>query len=268
MARLGRNEQLVVVGAGIALLAYLLGVFTSGWSITLSAGTVLVGSAIAAALTFMGSTAPSILGVRASSFVRVVAALVVAFALIDLGDVISSFSDWGLLDIVFTAVYVVGAAILAYGAWAVSGGSLLADAQGPRRVMKMEMVDRFVYAGALGTIIGWFLLMAVVDIYNFNAIPSATVFLATLVLAVRWLERNPDAGKLPLPSPWTIAGLAALTVILGLLWFVGIIGRTVGEGLADIGTWIVLILYLLSLASLGVGAFLSIGGVRTSQPVA
>jgi hypothetical protein len=258
----------VIAGAAVAFVAYLLGVIIEGWSITLSAGTVLVGSAVALGLTFMGATAPAILGLKASSVVRLAAALVGAFALIDLGDMISDFDGWSAVSIALTALYIVGAAVLAYGAWATSGGSLLADAQGPLRAMKMDMIDRFIYLGALGAIVTWFLLMAIVDIYNFNALGMLVVFLATLVLAVRWLERSPAAGKLPLPAPWTIVALAGATAVIGLWWFVGIIGRTISEGLADAVAWVVLILYLASLASLAVGAFLSIGGVRATQPAA
>lgn len=268
MARFGRNEQLVIAGAGIAFVAYLLGVFIEDWSITLSAGTVLVASAIALGLTFMGSTAPAVLGIGANSVVRIAAALVGAFALIDLGDLIADVSQYSMLSIVLTAAYIVGAAVLSYGAWATSGGSLLADARGVLGAIGLAVADRFVYLGALGAILGWFLLMAIADIYNFTTLPMVVVFAATLVLTVRWLDRNPSAGRLPLPSPWTLVGLAAATVLVGLFWFVGIIGRTISEGLADGVAWAIIVLFLLSLGSLGIGAFLSIGGKAGQQPSA
>ena len=266
MARLGRNEQLVVAGSTAVFAAYVLGLLLQDWSVTLSAVTILVASVAAFTISFMGGSR-AVAGVPAASLVRIAAALVLAFALVDLGDMLSSLDSWEVLRIALTIVYVIGAGILAYGAWATSGGSLSADAQGVLSVARLDLADRFVYAGALGVIVGWFLLMWVADVFKFHTFAQLAVFAAVLVLVVRWLDRNPAAGRSPLGGPWAIVGLAAVAVVTGLAWLVVVIGDTIERG--ELLVYLPLIVFVLALASLGFGAFLSIGGTRsTAQPTA
>ena len=263
MAQLGRNQQLVVAGAGAVFAAYVLGLLFQDWSVTLSAVTVLVASVLALAITLMGAARP-VAGIPGPSLVRIAAALVAAFALVDLGDMLASLDSWEMLTIVLTIVYVVGAGILAYGAWAASGGSITADARGVLGAARLDMADRFVYLGALGATVGWFLLMWIADVYEFHTLAQIVVLVATLVLVVRWLDRNPAAGRSPLPGPWTTVGLAAIAVVAGLWWLARVLGQTIELG--EILVYLTLLIFVLALVSLGLGAFLKIGGTRSTQP--
>jgi hypothetical protein len=271
MARFGRNEQLVIAGAAITAVAYLLGVIAysldiigDSWSISLSGGTIIVGSLLALAITFMGS-GRAFAGLPAGSVVRIAAALVGTFALVGLGELISDFSQSDVLTLVFWVLYIVGSGVLVYGAWAASGGNLVADLRGVAGVMRMLMVDRLVYLGAGGVVAGWFLLMAIADIYAFNTLGQVSVFAATLVLVVRWLERNPTAGRLPVATPWVVAGLALVAVVASAWWFLRIIGESLQGG--DLTVYLPLLIYVLAVAALAVGGFLGIGG-KAPQPAA
>ncbi len=262
MAQLNRNQQLVVAGSGAVIAAYVLGLLLQDWSVTLSAVTILVASIVALVITLMGS-ARAVAGLPASTLVRIAAALVGAFALVDVGDLLSSLDSWELLTIALTIVYVIGAAILVFGAWAESGGSIVTDARGVLGVARLDMADRFVYSGALGAVVGWFLLMWIADVYEFHTLAQIVVLASTLILVVRWLDRNPGAGRSPLPGPWTTVGLAGVAVIAGLWWVVRVIGDTIELG--DILVYLPLLLFVLALVSLGVGAFLRID-LKSTQP--
>jgi len=264
MARFGRNEQLVIAGAAVALVAYLIGVVTQDWSIRPNGLSIMIGSLVALAIAFTG-VGRSLAGYPGGTLLRIAAALVGAFAYIDLGDLISSFSDWETITIVLTVVYVGGAAVLAYGAWAASGGNLVSDLTGVRGVMRLSMIDRLVYLGAAGVLVGWFLLMAIADIFTFTAESQIAVLAAVLVLVVRWLDRNPSAGRIPIAAPWATAGLAAVAVLLGAWWFIRVIGRTLEVG--DLTTYVPLVIYLVALAVLAAGAFLGMG-TKAPQPAA
>ena len=174
-------------------------------------------------------------------------------------------SQWETITLVLTIAYVAGAAVLAYGAWAASGGSLATDVAGVARVMRLSMVDRLVFLGAAGVIAGWFLLMAIADVYVFTTDAQLAVLAAVLVLIVRWLDRNPGAARLPIGAPWATAGLAAVAVLLGAWWFIRVIGRTLEVG--DLSTYVPLVIYLIALAALAVGGFRGIG-VKAPQAAA
>ena len=265
MAQLDRNQQLVVAGSAAVFAAYVLGLLFQDWSVTLSAVTILVAAVVALVVVLMGS-ARAVAGVPAASLVRMAAALVGAFALVDVGDLLSSLDSWELLTIALTIVYVIGAAILVFGAWAASGGSIVADARGVLGVARLEMADRFVYIGALGAIVGWFLLMWIADVYEFHTLAQIVVLVSALILVVRWLDRNPSAGRSPLPGPWTTIGLAGVAVVAGLWWLVRVIGDTIELG--EILVYLPLVLFVLALVSLGLGAFLRLGITSPQQPAA
>jgi len=264
MARFGRNDQLVIAGAAVALVAYVIGVLTQDWSISPSGLSIMIGSLVALAIVLTG-VGRSVVGYPAGTLLRIAAALVGAFAFIDLGDLISSISQWETLTIVLTVVYVAAAAVLGYGAWAVTGGSVVSDLTGVRGAMRMSMIDRLVYLGAAGVVAGWFLLMVIADIYAFNTLGQVSVFAATLVLIARWLERNPTAGRLPVATPWAVAGLALVAVVASAWWFLRIIGESLQGG--DLTVYLPLLIYVVAVAALAVGGFLGIG-VKAPQPAA
>jgi len=264
MARFGRNEQLVIAGAAVALVAYLIGVVTQDWSLRPSGLSIMIGSLVALAIVFIGGTR-AFVRLAGATLVRIAAAIVGAFAFIDLGDLLASMSQWETITIILTVLYVAAAAVLAYGAWAASGGNIVADLSGVRGVMGMSMIDRLVYLGAAGVVVGWFLLMLIADIFTFTAESQIAVLAAVLVLVVRWLDRNPSAGRIPIAAPWATAGLAAIAVLLGAWWFIRVIGRTLEVG--DVTTYVPLVIYLVALAALAAGGFLTFGA-KAPQPAA
>ena len=141
MARIGRNEQLVITGSGAVVAAYVLGLLLQDWPVTLSA-VVIVIAAVAALVLTIGASGRNVAGVPATSWARIDAALVGAFALVDLGDLLSSLDSFKVLTIGLTIVYVIGAISLAYGAWGLSGGSLLSDLRGVLGAVKLGVADR------------------------------------------------------------------------------------------------------------------------------
>ena len=261
LGQLGRNEQLVIGGAAAVVLANLVGGVVEEWSLDIRFWLVILAGIAAAVLVFTGT--PKVLaGLSIEAFIRIDAAIVAGYALVDFGDLGSSLGDWTVLSLVLTAIEVAGAAVLAYGAWRVTGGDLVADIASAGRSFRLELIDRFVYVGGLGVVVGWFLIMLVADIYNFNTESQVGVLAAVLVLGVRWIARNPGTGQLPVALPWTIAGLAAIAVLIGLWWLVRIIGETLEIG--DLTTYVPLLVYALALVSLAVGAVLGLGGQRAS----
>jgi hypothetical protein len=263
MARLGRNEQLLIGGAAAVVLADIIGALTQDWSLDLNHWLLILGSLAAAAIVLSG-VGRAIAGLPARSIVRIAAAIVGSYGLIELGALISDFDGWSAINIVLTIVEVAGAGTLMFAAWAIDGASLASDIAGASGAIRMEMIDRFVYLGAIGVIVGWFLLMVIAQVYNFNVESQVAVLGAVLVLSVRWLARNPAAGTLPMSRQWTITGLAAVSVLLGLWWFIKVIGKTLEIG--DLTIYAPLLLYILALVSLGLGAFLGLG--RLPAPAA
>lgn len=264
LARFGRNEQLIFGGAAAVIIALLLGVLVQRWDFDLMYVLMVLGGLAAIAVAYTGVGRP-VGGYPGGTLLRISAAIVGAYGLVDFGDLLSSLGDWEALDIVLAIVEVAGAGVLAYAAWAATGASLSADARGAARVTALEMADRFVYLGAVGVVAAWFLLMAIADIFSLVALPQLVILAAVLVLVVRWLDRNPAAGSLPTPAPISIAVLGAVTVVLGVWWFLQVIGRTLDVG--DLTTYVPLAIYVVALAALAVGALLTFGATapRTSE---
>ncbi len=260
LARFDRNEQLIFAGAAAAAIAVVIGAVSQKWTFDLMYWLMALGGLAAIALVYLG-TDRTYAGYSGRTLLRIDAAIVGAYGLVDFGDLLSSLGDWGAADIILTIIEVAGAAALAYGAWAASGSSVTTDIMAAGRVMALEMADRFVYVGAVGILVGWFLLGAIANFYYVGVDSQLVVLAAVLVLTVRWLERNRSEGKLPAPAPWAVAGLSAIAVVLALLWIIRVMQDTLDFG--DITTYIPLAIYLLALASLAVGAVL---GVRSTAP--
>ena len=265
MARLGRNEQLVITGSGAVVAAYLLGLLFQDWPVTLSA-VIIVVAAVAALVLTIGASGRSIAGVPAASWVRIDAALIGAFALVDLGDLLASLDSWEVLTIGLTIIYVIGGASLAYGAWGLSGGNLVADLRSVLGTMRLPLADRLVYVGAVGCIAGWFLIMWLADIYSFGTLPQVVVLAATLALGVRWLDGNPAAGRLMVPAPVTSAALGAVAMAAGAWWFLVVIGRTLERG--GLLVYLPVLLFILALVSLAAGCYVLVGRPGAAKPAA
>ena len=263
LARLGRNEQLVIAGAAAVIVADLIGGLTQEWSLQLAHWSLILGSLAAAGLVLSGA-GRAIAGLPGRSIIRILAAIVGAYGLVDLGDLLSSLGDWSTIDIVLTIIEITGVAVLVWGAWALDGASLTADVRAAAQVTRLGMNDGLLYAGAVGVVVGWFLLMAIADIFDFHITAQVAVMAAVLALTVRWLARNPSAGSLPVSTPWAIAALGGLVVVLGLWWLVRVIGDTLEFG--DLTTYIPMLIYVAALAALAAGAFLGLGKLSPPAP--
>jgi len=263
LARLGRNEQLVIAGAAAVIVADLIGGLTQEWSLQLAHWSLILGSLAAAGLVLSGA-GRAIAGLPGRSIIRILAAIVGAYGLVDLGDLLSSLGDWSTIDIVLTIIEITGVAVLVWGAWALDGASLIADVRAAAQVTRLGMNDGLLYAGAVGVVVGWFLLMAIADIFDFHITAQVAVMAAVLALTVRWLARNPSAGSLPVSTPWAIAALGGLVVVLGLWWLVRVIGDTLEFG--DLTTYIPMLIYVAALAALAAGAFLGLGKLSPPAP--
>ena len=263
LARLGRNEQLVIAGAAAVIVADLIGGLTQEWSLQLAHWSLILGSLAAAGLVLSGA-GRAIAGLPGRSIIRILAAIVGAYGLVDLGDLLSSLGDWSTIDIVLTIIEITGVAVLVWGAWALDGASLTADVRAAAQVTRLGMNDGLLYAGAVGVVVGWFLLMAIADIFDFHITAQIAVIAAVLALTVRWLARNPSAGSLPVSTPWAIAALGGLVVVLGLWWLVRVIGDTLEFG--DLTTYIPMLIYVAALAALAAGAFLGLGKLSPPAP--
>lgn len=263
LARLGRNEQLVIAGAAAVIVADLIGGLTQEWSLQLAHWSLILGSLAAAGLVLSGA-GRAIAGLPGRSIIRILAAIVGAYGLVDLGDLLSSLGDWSTIDIVLTIIEIAGVAVLVWGAWALDGASLTADVRAAAQVTRLGMNDGLLYAGAVGVVVGWFLLMAIADIFDFHITAQIAVMAAVLALTVRWLARNPSAGSLPVSTPWAIAALGGLVVVLGLWWLVQVIGETLELG--DLTIYIPMLIYVAALAALAAGAFLGLGKLAPPAP--
>lgn len=142
----------------------------------------------------------------------------------------------------------------------------LADARASLGVVKLTYADRFVFVGALGVIVGWFLLMWIADVYQFVLLAQVVVLAGTLTLVVRWLDRNPTAGRLPVSATLLVPSLAAIAVIAGAWWLARVIGDTIELG--ELIVYPPLLLFVAALAAFGFGGFIAIGQARATQPAA
>jgi hypothetical protein len=261
LARFGRNEQLVFGGGAAVVIAVLLGALTQEWTFDLMYWLMVLGGIAGIALVYVGADR-TFGGYSAKTLLRVTAAIVVGYGLVDFGDLLSSLGDWTAIDLVLTFIEVIGAAAFAYGAWAVSGGRLTDDVMAAARVMSLGLADGLVYVGAAGVVVGWFLLHAIADVFYFDVDSQVVVLAGVLILVVRWLARNPDRGRVPAPPAWSIGGLAAVAVVVGLLWFAKEIGDALEFG--DITTYVPMVIFFAALVALAVGAVLGLGGLQAA----
>jgi hypothetical protein len=258
-ARFGMAERIAAAGAVAVLIGWILGVVVERWSLDVEGFAYLVAAALVLVVLFAGILP------RAYTL-RTAATVIGAFALMDLALLITDFDGWNTVTIVLTIVYLIGAAMLLYGAWAATDGNMMADAGSVGGVMSGSLPDRLVLAGATLALLGWFLVLLVAQVFNFVTQAQVAVLAVALVLAVRWSGRDPRAAiRWPLPVPYIVAGLAVVAGVFGLLWFIRIIERTLDIGGLDVVLPVAV--YLVGLALLVVGGLLGVrpAGASTSS---
>jgi len=248
----------VLGGAVTIVLVYVIALATQDWGLSLNHWLIILGS-IAAGAVVVGGVGRTIAGFPGRTVVRIAAALVGGYAVIEVGDLLASLGHWSVIDIALTILEVAAAGALAYGAWALSDGDLIADITGAKGAAGLPVIDRFVYVGSAGIIAALFLVALLTD-FAFVTQAQLAVLASILVLAVRWLAATPAAGSLPVRAVEAIAGLGALAVIVGL-WLLAIVVGHVLEG-GTILDYALVLLYAAATASLGAGAFLGPGSLN------
>jgi hypothetical protein len=253
--RFGMAERMAAAGAAAVLVGWLLGVVVERWSLDVEGIAYLLAAALVLVVLFVGASTGGMLP-RAYTL-RTAATVIGAFALMDLALLLTDFDEWSAVTIVLTIIYLIGAAVLLYGAWGATGGSLMGDLRSVGGVMSGSLPDRLVLAGATLALLGWFLVLLVAQVFNFVMQAEVSILAVALVLAVRWSGRDSRAGiRWPLPVSYIVAGLAVVAAIFALLWFFRIIERTLDIGGLDV--LLPIVVYLGGLALLVVGAVLAV----------
>jgi hypothetical protein len=255
---IGANGQLVVIGAGIALASYLLGMLLAQWSLGLSHVLLIVAAVAAIGVVVAGASAVPA-RVRTITL-RVSAGIAAAYAAVDVGDMIDGLSSWSALDIAFTLTTAIGAAILLVGAWRLTDGDPLRDVSSLARPAGRSLADRLILLGGLGVIAGWVLLR--MDGFVFRDQDVLQVLLVVLAAAAVWLAAG-GAGDIrwPVPASIVIVALSAAVGLLALIW----VGRVVDElDEFTIVSWVSAIVHVGAAAAMVAGAALKLQPQRTT----
>jgi hypothetical protein len=249
----GMAERVAAAGAAAILIGWILGIASERWSINVEALVFLIGSALVLVVLFAGAAVGRILP-RVLTL-RTAATLCAAFALMDLALLVTDLDEWSSVTIVLTSVYLVGSALLLWGAWGATGGSLAGDLRSLGGLMSGTMTDRLIVGGAILALLGWFAVLLVAQVFNFVQNIQISVLAVALILVVRWSARDPRSGiRWPVPASYVIAALAVIAAVFALLWFLRIIDDTLDRGGLDV--FLPIIVYLGGLALLVVGAVL------------
>jgi len=259
---LGANERLALIGSGLMIGSYLLGVILARWSLGLSHLLLIVGAIVAAGVVLAGRSAIGA-PIRAA-VLRVSAAIGLAYAAIDVGDMLGDLDDWSPFEMLLAVATLIGAGILLVAAWRLTGGNVARDAAGLASPGGRSLGDRLVLLGGVAVVVAWVLLRF--DGFAFREQDVIAVLAAVLAVAVLWLARG-SAGALRWPAPATVivAGLAVIVALVALNWF-----TRVSDEFDEftIVSWIAFALHLAAAAVLIVGAALGWQARRTPSAAA
>jgi hypothetical protein len=259
---LGANERLALIGAGLMVGSYLLGVLLARWSLGLAHLLLIVAAVVAAGVVLMGRSAIGA-PLRAAAL-RVSAAVGLAYAAIDLGDMVGDLGDWSPLEMLLTVATLIGAGILLVAAWRLTDGNAARDAAGLVSAGGRSLADRLVLLGALALIVAWVVLRF--DGFAFREQDVIAVLAAILAVAVLWLAGG-TAGALrwPVPATVVVVALAVIVALLALNW----VTRVSDEfDEFTIVSWIAFALHLAAAVALAAGAVLGWQARRTMPPAA
>jgi hypothetical protein len=255
----GANERLALIGAGVMLASYLIGVVIDQWNLNLASLLLVLAALVALATVSLGKslTAP----MRAAAL-RISAAIAAAYAVIDVGDLISELDDWGALTILLVVAAAVGAVILLVAAWRLTGGDLMRDAARLAAPAGASLPGRLVLVGGTVVLVAWVILRTANA--SFSETSVLAVLLTVLTLGAAWIASG-GAGPVTLPAPGTliVAGLAALVALLALYWLSNVVGSLDRADPLDL---VGLVLYIGGAAALAIGAGLGLQAQR--QPPA
>jgi hypothetical protein len=261
----GQAERLAAIGGIVVVVAYLLGMIVERWSLGITGLALIVGSIIAVGAVFLAAGAGGWRLPGSPSFViRTAAAVVGVFALMDFALLVTDFDQYEGLTLVLWAAYIVGAAVLVWGAWAATGGNPATDLAGVAGLMSRSPADRLAYGGAILLLVGWFLILLVAQIFNFTDDPAMSVLFATLVLAVVWSARDAAAAvRWPVPTSYLVAALAVVSGVFALIWLSRVIGRIGDAG--DLTVYLTLAVYVLGAVAMVAGAVMGLQGSLASS---
>ena len=254
-ANFGMGERLAAAGAIAVFIGWLLGVAVEGWSLGVEGLAYLIASALVLVVLFAGAMTSRVL--PRTYTLRTAATVIAAFSVIELALAITDSDDWSSVTLVLEVVFLVGAALLMWGAWQATGGNLMADLMSVTKLMGRSLSDRLVVGGASLALAGWFLVALIAQIYNFVDFVQLSVLALALVLAVSWSARDSSAGmRWPFPASYEVAGLAAVAGIFALLWLSRVAEKTFEIGGLDV--FLPLIVYVVGIVALVGGAVLGV----------
>lgn len=254
---MGPNQRITVAGGVAILVAYLAGILLESWTIGLSSIILLAATVVTIVVVLVGTS--SAMGMSRTAILRLDAGVVGAYSIYDLGDLISGLNSWSTLDLILTGLAVVGAALLVFGVWRMSGANLVNDAISALTVRGRELPARLVSIGS-SVLIGVWLFLAIFN-YTFRNEIAVAVLAAVLALTVLWLAGSGAAEmKLPVAANLALAVLGVVTAALTLLWFVGLLDELDGVDAID---WPFLLLFLAGAAAMAAGGLLGISSSST-----
>ena len=272
----GPNERLVIIGGLLVLGAWILGILLQKWVIDIAAIITAVAAIVVLVVVAIGAKAA---GAFRKAIVRVGAGLVAAFAMADLGDLVGSFMTqnafialnvrWEGIDTILVAAVVIGAIILAFGAWRLTNGNLLTSLIDPVKIAGRSQGALLIGLGAAVAILGWTLGGAARVVPNLdlgNALfPTIALLAAVLALSVQWIAGG-GAGtlKLPMGADLWLAALGIVAGVLVLVWLGGAAGSIFSNRTPILGT-IGLVLFILGAVALAAGGVLGMMG-RSAKP--
>lgn len=254
---MGPNQRITVAGGVAILVAYLAGILLEQWTIGLSSIILLAATVVTIVVVLVGTS--SAMGMSRTAILRIDAGVVGAYSIYDLGDLISGLTFWSTLDLVLTGLAVVGAGLLVFGVWRMTGGNIVSDALSALTGRGRELPARLVSIGS-SVLIGVWLFLAIFN-YSFRNEIAVAVLAAVLALTVLWLAGSGAAEmKLPVAANLALAVLGVVAAALTLLWFVGLLDELDGVEAID---WPFLLAFLASAAAMAAGGLLGVSSRST-----
>lgn len=264
-AGLGQPERITVAAAAVVAVAYLLGAVVEGWAMTTAALVALVGS-IAAIVAVFARASRNTMSASTTLAIRGGAALVGAFAVVDLGNLVSVVGDLGdvpTLTLLLWVASIVAAFVLVWAAWRATAGDAIADGLG--LVSSTRALDaRLVYLGAAGLALGW-AVITVDSIVLFRSDSEIALLCGVLAAIALWAASAGIVRAWPVASAYVVAALAGVTGLLALVWLVRILPDVGNAGVIGI---LGIVLYVAAVAALVAGAALDARTELARRPAA
>jgi hypothetical protein len=250
-AGFGGPERVAVVSAAVVAVAYLLGIVVEGWSVSTSAVFLIVGSVVVLGAVFTRAARSTMSGSVAIA-IRGGAAVVGAFALVDLGDflaIVGQLGDIAVLELILWLAYVVAGLVLVWAAWRATGASASADGLSLLSP-SLPMPTRLVYAGAIGAAVGWAVILMGDSVFMYED-SDVAVLCAVLAATALWAGRAGLIRVWAIAPAWVVGSFAGATTVLAVAWAIRIVGDL---GKAGALSLVGIVIYVVAVAALAAGA--------------